>query len=66
MELDVFIIANWLISFFVKVGQSLEFVSKIVKAPVRTASLSKGVETIRNSSSKDIKCVLAYCLYFRF
>ena len=41
VELDVFVIANWLISFFVKVEQSLESVSKIVKAPVRTASLSK-------------------------
>ena len=66
MELDVFIIANWLISFFVKVGQSLEFVSKIVKAPVRTASLSKGVETILNSSSKDNGSVLKYCLHFSF
>ena len=49
VEFNVFIIANWLISFFVKVGQSLESESKIVKAPVRTASLSNDVEIILHS-----------------
>ena len=29
VELDVLVIANWLISFFVKLEQSLEFVYKI-------------------------------------
>ena len=30
VELDVLVIANWLISFFVDLEQSLEFVYKIV------------------------------------